>query len=316
MTPALRYLTRKMENDWSASLCGLLAVDQRPLETTPHVCHALKNVFLAQAQACAVAQAHKGGAAPKPSAMCKLCVGCAELVEGAASHLRSELGKDVAAFSGVAEKSDSGCGLLDHWDFLAHAYWALAHRFFAADLWGREEWGQAVAHQRKCVTRARQPAALLGQLAGVATSRAAWADAEARTLAGYEHENGTIYYGQVPPDADLEPLPVHAVLMKPAPMPEVDVVPISLHRPGDNAAAFSSAAAPAPADAPPPAYAAAVEPPPPGYSDAVGQAQAGAGAGAAARLEAMGFSPIAVMSALSFNSGDEAAALETLLKAA
>jgi len=49
-----------MENEWSSSLCGLLSVDQRPLETTPHVCHALRDVFLAQAQACAVAVAFKG----------------------------------------------------------------------------------------------------------------------------------------------------------------------------------------------------------------------------------------------------------------
>jgi hypothetical protein len=103
-----------METDWSSSMCRLLSVDQRPLETTPAVCNALRDVFLAQAQACAVAQAHKAPTPPKPSAMAKLSLGSALLVEGAAAHLRSTLGKGVGAFSGVAEKTDAGCGLLEY----------------------------------------------------------------------------------------------------------------------------------------------------------------------------------------------------------
>jgi hypothetical protein len=149
----------------------------------------------------------------------------------------------------------------------------------------------------------------------VSGGRGAWVAAEAATLFCYEGENGTIYYGQVPLADDLEPLPVHAVLMKPTPMPEViDAVPISLHRPGDEVPDVAS-----PADAPPPAYGsdqnASPGAAPPGYAEAAA-AEGDASGGAKQRLEDMGFSSIAVTSALSFNGGNEAAALETLLKAA
>ena len=72
----LVFLIGRLENEWSAALAGIVKVDQRPIETLPSVCQGLRDMYLGQAQACAVALALSTGSS-NPSVLCKLSLGVA-----------------------------------------------------------------------------------------------------------------------------------------------------------------------------------------------------------------------------------------------
>jgi len=348
------FLLTKVENEWSAPLAAIVQVDQRPHETIPSVLKALRDLALAQAQGMAVAQVIKqstqGTAAASPTMLAKLCHGAATLLDAAAQQLATA--PNAKAVTGLGHKSDVGGSLTDYLTGWACFWRALAHRYTAADLWAKEQWGDALAHQRTCVTLAAskcfQPPQLLGQLKDVAEDVAAWRSAEEATLSSYESDNNTIYFAAVPPAPD--PLPPAAFVAKPTPLQEPEVAPICLHRTGDQvaddandsvlAAALAESAiessgggsdAAATEGASLPAFDDAInmekgkatakpgmEPPPPSYEEVAGSSKtstAGSadGVAAATRLTEMGFTAQQVATALKKHNGCEAEALEALL---
>jgi hypothetical protein len=52
----LDFVANRIETEWSSDLSSLLTIEQRPLEVTPALCCGLRDVYIAQAQAMAVAQ--------------------------------------------------------------------------------------------------------------------------------------------------------------------------------------------------------------------------------------------------------------------
>jgi len=346
------FLLTKVENEWSAPLAAIVQVDQRPHETIPSVLKALRDLALAQAQGMAVAQVVKqGAAAASPTMLAKLCHGAATLLDAAAQQLATSPNAKVV--TGLGHKSDVGGTLTDYLTVWTCFWRALAHRYTAADLWAKEQWGDALAHQRTCVALAAskglQPPQLLGQLKEVAEDVAGWRSAEEATLSSYESDNNTIYFAAVPLAPD--PLPPAAFVAKPTLMQEPEVAPICLHRTGDHVAddANDSALAAALAesaiessDGGPDAAAEGASlpdfedavgmgegansaakpgmepPPPPSYEEAAGTSKPAAagsaeGTAAATRLTEMGFTAQQVATALKKHNGREAAALEALL---
>jgi uncharacterized membrane protein YgcG len=289
----LDYLVGRIENEWATNLCSLVTLEQRPLETTPPCCNSLRDVFLAQAQGLAVAQALKantqqqqqqpngggsgsgrsggGGGGYKPSVLCKLSRGVVVLLQGAIAHLKASVPKAEELVTGVAAKADEHGNLFDYLGLLVHAWTACSHRFMAEELWQKDKYGQAVAHQQACVEAVRlacrggsggggleknkkssssggggsgSGGLLGGQLAVLGGDLARWQAAEEATLESWSHDNSSIYYDVIPSSVnDRDSLPLHHIMMKPTPMPHPEnVVPISLHREGDHPAAAAAAA--------------------------------------------------------------------------
>lgn len=51
----LSFVASRLDKDWALCVSGLVSVEDRPVEATPALCHAMRDVFLAQAQALTVA---------------------------------------------------------------------------------------------------------------------------------------------------------------------------------------------------------------------------------------------------------------------
>ena len=148
----LDSLAAKIENEGSHAMNGLVQPEQRPYETLPAVCVALRDIFLSQAQQCAVAQAITSGtAASNPALMAKLSLGVVKLLNTGVLHLRAHAHGSAEVITGIASKSEEGCTLSVFWAFSASLWTSLADSFTSKVQWDKENYGLAVAYQQRAV---------------------------------------------------------------------------------------------------------------------------------------------------------------------
>lgn len=236
----LDYLQNKLEEGgWSEALQCIVGPDTTPVELLG--AKAFRDIFLAQAQQFAIAQAVIDGKAPA-SLLCKLCLGVVHNLEIAVSALRADPAIKYGKITGAHGTANQACPLTMFLAFQITLFKALANRFAAADAWAKADYGTAIGYQQRAATLLRERADIsspglpptVGQLGLVDGDLTSLRNEVAQTLKGYLSDNNSVYFSAVPAEDALPPLPKHIVMMKPTPLVEPDIAPMALEPGGKS----------------------------------------------------------------------------------